>query len=173
MVKLACVSTAFAFWNVTAPGPLTTPQVAVGRAEQIHDVLTRAVGLTARAQSDLGGWLYTPDARADEGSVTVIDLAANKVVREIQAGLHSSAMALSPDRRHLLVANAASDNISVIDTRTDKIVETIWAKPSPADLFGASLYIKTKPQCPAGGTYSVTTVAASPTCSVGGTHVLP
>lgn len=42
-----------------------------------------------------------------------------------------------------------------------------------ADLFGSSLYIKTKPQCPAGGTYSVTTVAAAPTCSVGGTHVLP
>jgi prepilin-type N-terminal cleavage/methylation domain-containing protein len=42
-----------------------------------------------------------------------------------------------------------------------------------ADLFGASLYIKAKPACPAGGTYSVTTVAAAPTCSVGGTHVLP
>jgi prepilin-type N-terminal cleavage/methylation domain-containing protein len=42
-----------------------------------------------------------------------------------------------------------------------------------ADIFGASLYIKSKPTCPAGGTYSVTTVAAAPTCSVGGTHVLP
>ncbi len=42
-----------------------------------------------------------------------------------------------------------------------------------ADIFGAALYIKSKPTCPAGGTYSVTTVAAAPACSVGGTHVLP
>ena len=36
------------------------------------------------------------------------------------------------------MANAGSDTLSVIDTRTDKVVETIWAKSSPADLFGAS-----------------------------------
>lgn len=42
-----------------------------------------------------------------------------------------------------------------------------------ADLFGASLYIKAKPNCPAGGTYSVTTVSAAPTCSIGGAHVMP
>ena len=29
VVKLACVSTAFAPWNVTGPGPLTTPHVVV------------------------------------------------------------------------------------------------------------------------------------------------
>lgn len=75
---------------------------------------------------------------ANEGSVTVVDLKANRVVREIQVGLHSSAMILSPNGRHLLVANAASDTISVLETRTDRIIETIWAKASPADLFGAS-----------------------------------
>jgi prepilin-type N-terminal cleavage/methylation domain-containing protein len=42
-----------------------------------------------------------------------------------------------------------------------------------ADLFGPALYIKQKPECPAGGTYTITTVSAPPTCSVGGTHVLP
>ena len=75
---------------------------------------------------------------ADEGSVTVIDLAANKVVTEILTGLHASALALSPGARHLVVANAASDTLSVIDTRTDKIIETIWTRQSPADLFGAA-----------------------------------
>ncbi|MCK7473219.1 MAG: hypothetical protein MZV49_06210 [Rhodopseudomonas palustris] len=44
---------------------------------------------------------------------------------------------MSPDGRHVVCANAGSDTLSVIDTRTDAVVETIWAKPSPADLFGA------------------------------------
>ena len=75
---------------------------------------------------------------ANEGSVSVIDLRSEKIVAEIIVGLHSSALALHPRGRHVVCANAASDNISVIDTRTDKVIETIWAKQSPADLFGAS-----------------------------------
>jgi YVTN family beta-propeller protein len=75
---------------------------------------------------------------ASEGSVTVIDLAAGAVRSEVAAGLHASALALSPDGRYVVCANAASDNLSVIDTSTDAVVETIWAKASPADLFGAS-----------------------------------
>ena len=75
---------------------------------------------------------------ANEGSVTVIDLAADKVLTEVLTGLHASAMALSPDRRHLVVANAASDTLSVIDTRSDRVVETIWTRQTPADLFGAA-----------------------------------
>ena len=75
---------------------------------------------------------------ANEGSVSVIDLSANKVLDEIMVGLHSSALLVAPGGRHVFVANAASDTVSVIDTRTDKVVETIWVKASPADLFGAS-----------------------------------
>jgi YVTN family beta-propeller protein len=75
---------------------------------------------------------------ANEGSVTVIDLDAGRVKTEILVQLHASALAVSPNRRWIVCANAASDTLSVIDTRTDAVVETIWAKPSPADLFGAS-----------------------------------
>ncbi len=74
---------------------------------------------------------------ASEGSVTVIDLASGKALAEVVTGLHASALAVSPDGRHVVCANAASDTLSVLDTRTDAVVETIWAKPSPADLFGA------------------------------------
>jgi len=74
---------------------------------------------------------------ASEGSVSVIDLALGST-NEILVQLHSSALALSPDGRHIVCANAASDNLSVIDTRSDKVVETIWVKANPADLFGAS-----------------------------------
>ena len=56
---------------------------------------------------------------------------------EILVGLHASALAVSPDQRHVVVANAGSDTLSVIDTSTDKVVETIWARQRPDDLFGA------------------------------------
>ncbi len=75
---------------------------------------------------------------ANEGSVSVIHLAKEAPVSQIMVGLHSSAIAAAPDGRHVVVANASSDTLTVIDTRTEKVVETIWAKSSPADPFGAS-----------------------------------
>ncbi len=76
---------------------------------------------------------------ADEGSLSVIDLAAgtNGVQQEILTGVHACALALSPDGHNLVVANAGSDTLSVIDTRSDKVVETICARQDPGDLFGA------------------------------------
>ncbi|UCE41446.1 MAG: beta-propeller fold lactonase family protein [Candidatus Aminicenantes bacterium] len=74
---------------------------------------------------------------ANEGSVSVIDFASGSI-QEILVHLHSSALAVSPDSRYVVCANAASDNLSVIDTRSDTIIETIWTKANPADLFGAS-----------------------------------
>lgn len=74
---------------------------------------------------------------ANEGSISVIDLNSG-LTKDILVHLHSSALAVSPNRRYLVCANAASDNISVIDTHTDLVVETIWVKANPSDLFGAS-----------------------------------
>ena len=75
---------------------------------------------------------------ASEGSVSVVDLAAGKVLSEIPVGLHASALALTPDGRHLFVANAGSDSVSVIDTRKDVVVETITLRWEPNDIFGCS-----------------------------------
>ena len=81
------------------------------------------------------------DARsiASEGSVSVIDLNSELPTpnSELLTGLHACALALSPNGGWLVVANAGSDTVSVVDTRTDKIVETICARQNPADLFGA------------------------------------
>ncbi|MBI3415461.1 MAG: bifunctional YncE family protein/alkaline phosphatase family protein [Verrucomicrobia bacterium] len=75
---------------------------------------------------------------ANEGSVTVIDLSTGRVVNEILVGLHSSALALTPGGRQLVVANAGSDTLCVIDTRADRLVETISLRWHPNDFFGAS-----------------------------------
>jgi DNA-binding beta-propeller fold protein YncE len=75
---------------------------------------------------------------ASEGSVSVIDLSAPATNgTEILTGLHACAMALSPNGRWLVVANAGSDQISVIDTKLDTIAERVCARKDPSDLFGA------------------------------------
>jgi len=38
--------------------------------------------------------------------------------------------------------------------------------PTDADLFGATSYIREKPSCPAGGTYSLNQVDTKPTCTI-------
>jgi hypothetical protein len=55
------------------------------RQAEIRLVLQRAIQLTARSQSAAGGWLYTPDAGGDEGSVTVTQVQALRACRN--AGL--------------------------------------------------------------------------------------
>jgi len=75
---------------------------------------------------------------ASEGSVSVINLESGRLTSEIITGLHASALASSPDGRWVVCANAASDTLSVLDARKEALVETIWTKPNPSDLFGAS-----------------------------------
>ncbi len=45
------------------------------------------------------------------------------------------------------------------------------AVPVQGDLYPT--YMKSWPTCPAAGTYTIGAISASPTCSVGGAHVLP
>lgn len=76
---------------------------------------------------------------ASEGSVSVIDLTQPQPASddEILTGRHACALALSPNYKFLAVANATEDTISIIDTRTDKVVETLCARQNPGDVFGA------------------------------------
>lgn len=74
---------------------------------------------------------------ASEGSVSVVDLDTGKVTNEILTGRHASALTLSPDGQYLVVANAGEDTLSVLDTRREKIVETIPLRDVDG-LLGAS-----------------------------------
>ncbi len=75
---------------------------------------------------------------ASEGSVSLIDLAGNRVSKELVTGLHASALAVSPNRKFVVCANAGSDHLSLIDVAAETVVETVWVKSKPSDLFGAS-----------------------------------
>ena len=60
-----------------------------------------------------------------EGTVSVLDPATGKVLNEIELGLHPNDIVKSPDENFVYVANANSDDVSVIDTREGKVSETI------------------------------------------------
>ncbi|MDQ1645348.1 MAG: hypothetical protein QOJ50_1532 [Cryptosporangiaceae bacterium] len=69
------------------------------------------------------------------GTVSVIDLASPAgAIRSIAVGLHPTAL-FARDKA-LFVTNTASDDVSVIDTSRDKVVQTIATKPWPAASVG-------------------------------------
>ena len=70
------------------------------------------------------------------GTVSVIDTAdPSAAVKSIAVGLHPTAM-YSPEKGVLFVANTNNDTVSVIDTKKDKVVQTIETKPWPSSDIG-------------------------------------
>ena len=65
-----------------------------------------------------------PEGSTLTGTVSVVDLHSFKVTGSIETGLHPTGMAFWGKNR-LLVANAYSDSISVIDTTCDKVERNI------------------------------------------------
>ena len=80
--------------------------------------------------------VLTPDekkiyvANIGSGSVTVIDMADNKI-KQIKTDDGCEGMDITPDGRHVWAGNGAADNISIIDTETDEVVETVVCKGFP------------------------------------------
>ena len=60
-----------------------------------------------------------------EGTVSIIDEATGEVLNELEVGLHPNDIVKSQDERFVYVANANSDNVTVISTETDQVMETI------------------------------------------------
>ena len=70
------------------------------------------------------------------GAVSVIDTTdPTAAVASIAVGLHPTAM-FSPAKGVLFVANTNSDTVSVIDTKKNKVVQTIDTKPWPSSDAG-------------------------------------
>lgn len=75
---------------------------------------------------------------ANNGSVSVIDLKKNTQIKNIEVGLHPSAMVFNNDKSLLFVACANSDIISVINTETDEVVNKISVRMNDELPFGSS-----------------------------------
>ncbi|MBK7106981.1 MAG: hypothetical protein IPH62_17040 [Ignavibacteriae bacterium] len=75
---------------------------------------------------------------ANNGSLSIVNLKSGKEENIIDVGLHPTGMVLSPNMEFLYVACANSDFISVIDTKTDKVVNEINVKMNKDLPFGSA-----------------------------------
>jgi YVTN family beta-propeller protein len=72
-------------------------------------------------------------------SVAVVDAAhPQKPVAFVPVGNHPTAMLLNPARTRLYVANSDADSVSVLDPRTNRVVETISVRLAEKALPGGS-----------------------------------
>ena len=76
---------------------------------------------------------------ANHGTVSVVAKVGNdwKQTKTIPVGGHPCGLAASRGGKFVYVANANSDTVSVIDTATDAVVETIDCKPEAKLPFGS------------------------------------
>ena len=124
--------------NLTAKTPVQGTQIRVGNAP--HSIVLTADGKYAYISNEGGRPATEADfqvlssgtpivANAENGSsitgtVSVVDLSTMKVTTSISTGLHPTGMAWFGSSQ-LLVANAYSDSISVVDTTTNMVSRTI------------------------------------------------
>jgi YVTN family beta-propeller protein len=117
--------------------PKLGKQIRVGNAP--HSILISGDGTTAYVSNEGGRAATEADFQINSagteivadpvnggaitGTVSVVNLASMKVMANIETGLHPTGMAF--DGKFLLVANAYSDTISVIDTDTNQVARTI------------------------------------------------
>ena len=121
-------------WNVgIAPRELTFAGGKLyvsnegGRPAQAGDTTMGSYGTQVPANGYLG--------TSKTGSVSVIDPAnPSAAVGSIAVGLHPTAMYRSGST--LFVANTNSDTVSVIDTTSNRVVQTIETQPWPSSAVG-------------------------------------
>ncbi len=66
-----------------------------------------------------------------EGSVAIINPSNGKILKEVITGLHPNEIISDKRGNFVYVTNSNSDNVSVINTSTDRVVETISVRLQP------------------------------------------
>jgi YVTN family beta-propeller protein len=79
---------------------------------------------TARINNDKGG-------STREGSVTIIQPSRGKILKELVVGLHPNEIISDREGKYVYLTNSNSDNVTVINTLTDEIDETISVRLQP------------------------------------------
>jgi len=146
-----CLSIANKLAVVNLASGSTTQQITVGIAP--WDVVLSPDGNTAYVSDwggrfPTGGDLTAPSAGtpvvidsrgvASSGAVSVVNLLTGLETVKIQAGLHPCDVELSSDGNTLYVANANSDTVTIIDTPTRTVRETVLVRPDPSFPYGSA-----------------------------------
>jgi len=114
------------FTNVVYPGALTTDLTSLSNTGVLTGDYT--------SDGSSGGFVQTngPFAYiAGAGGVTVLDTATNLIVTTIPVSPSPYELAVTPDQRHVYVADLAGNSVSVIATATNTVVATIPVGSSP------------------------------------------
>jgi YVTN family beta-propeller protein len=89
------------------------------------------------------------------GALVVLDLEKGEMIEAIETGGGAEGFDLSPDGGEVWVGNRAEDSVSIIDTRTLEIVETVKAEGFPIRLKFAQEGAVALVSCATGGTVRV------------------
>lgn len=73
-----------------------------------------------------------------DGTIAVVESAMKNRVTHITVGRHPTAMLLNKSQSRLMVVNSDADTVSVIDTRTNRVIETIDVRLAETAPNGAS-----------------------------------
>jgi YVTN family beta-propeller protein len=146
-----CLSRNNSLGIVDLESGMLTKEVPVGVAP--FDVALKADGKTAfvsnwggrhpkagekTAKSSGTDTLVDDRTVAASGTVSVVDLDLGQETVQIATGLHPSDLEVSADQATLYVANANSDTVSVIDTTSLRVVESVLVRPDPSLPFGSA-----------------------------------
>jgi YVTN family beta-propeller protein len=93
--------------------------------------LQAAAGFLVTAATVASAAPFAYVANEESGTVSVIDTATDKVVRDIPAGKKPRGMALSKDGKHLYVSDQPKNVLDVIDVDKGEIVGTVALGESP------------------------------------------
>jgi YVTN family beta-propeller protein len=127
--------------NLTQTNPVEGPELRVGNVP--HSVVVSPDGTTAYVSNE-AGWVPTantfqgysngtpvaavnPTGSTASGTISVVNLSTFKIAKTIVVGLHPTGMAFWGT--NLLVANAYSDSISIVNTTTNTVSQTINLDP--------------------------------------------
>ncbi len=100
-----------------------------GRKAVEGDFTNNSYGTPIVADRETGGSIT--------GTVSVVDLHTQTKVQDIKVGLQPTGMI--QHEKYLFVANTHSDSVSVIDKKTDKVVQTIEIQPFGGDVPAGSM----------------------------------
>ena len=74
---------------------------------------------------------------ATTGTVSIVDLTAQKEITELPVGLQPTAMYLNHQDGALFVANSNDDSVSIIDTGRGSVAQTVDINPVPGATVGS------------------------------------
>jgi len=106
------------------------------KTNEILDRVATGDGYLPRgiAVSPDGTKVYTVD-RGYNGTFFVFDTAKHKIIKTVAVGHNPGGVAVTPDGKKVFVANEGSNNVSVIDSATNEVIDTVQVGLTP-DAFG-------------------------------------